>query len=148
MKIFQHRPVRWLAVAAATAVAASPAPSSAQTDALPGVMVQITVTPGSRTPWREDFESYILPAIQEALQRGEYLGFAFHETVVVGQPYDFVLVLHAPTFAFLDERRTPPHYAALYRRLGSEEAAQVIERMSARESQVVVTLTRSYGGGS
>jgi hypothetical protein len=57
----------------------------------------------------------------------------------------FLLILRTESFAFFDERRLPPHYAALFHRVGAEEGRRILTEMTAMEGSVEVTLHRSYG---
>jgi len=108
--------------------------------------VLIKCKPGTSRQWKEAFDKQIAPLIGEARENGEEItGFEFFENVVAGQPYDFVLIMHAKSFGFFDRPRLYPHYRALFRRLGQEQAARLLSEMESWESVVTVTLVRAYG---
>lgn len=117
----------------------------AQSDAAPSLVIQIKFQPGCSRQWINDFETHIAPAIQESIEKKDVItDFAYFENVVIGQPYDFLLILQSQSFSFFDERRPYPHYQALYRRLGQEQGRKIISEMASCEKSVYVTLMRSY----
>jgi len=115
-------------------------------ESVPSVVVLIKCKPGTSHLWKEAFDKQIAPAIRDAHEKGdEITGFQLLDNVVSGQPYDFVLIMHAKTFAFFDRPRQYPHYQALYRRVGKEQASRVLAEMNSWESEATVTLVRAYG---
>lgn len=110
----------------------------------PTVTVAIELAPGERTSWIKAFEEHMVPSIREAIDRGELTNFDYYESVVTGQSYDVLLILQGPSFAFFDERRPYPHYAALFRRLGPTRAQNVLEEMTGLERAVSVGLSRGF----
>ena len=108
---------------------------------VPTVIVQIKFKPGVGDQWIEAFEKQIVPAIQEAVdKRDQITGCAYFENVVAGQPYDFVLIMQAKSFAFFDRRQEFPHYRALFHRLGPEKAEKLLADMDSWEEDVQITL--------
>lgn len=109
------------------------------------VMVEIQRKPGTADQWREAFEKDILPAIREAIQKGDvFTDFTYQEAPVPAQDVDFVLLFEAKSFASLDVRRAPPHYQVLLRRLGPERFATLMKETGALEKTVHVSILRSY----
>ncbi len=129
-----------------TAVAAQPERSDAvQPEPVPTAVAKIKFEPGARARWIGAFERHIAPAILEAIRNdGEIVEVTYHESIAPGQDYDFLLVFRGKSFAFYDQRRAFPHYAALFRRVGVEEGRRIIAEMSQWETSVTVTLVRSY----
>jgi len=120
--------------------------ASAPSEPVPSVIVLIKCKPGTTSQWKGAFEKQIAPAIREAIEKGdEITGFQYFEKVVAGEPYDFVLIMHAQTFAFFDRPRFYPHYQALFRRLGKEQTERLLAEMESWEAMVTVTLVRGYG---
>lgn len=113
---------------------------------VPTIIVQIKFKPAVGDQWVEAFEKEIVPAIQEAIDnKDEITGYAYFENVVVGQPYDFVLIMQAKSFSFFDRRQDYPHYRTLFHRLGPEKAGKLLADMDSWEEEVHVTLVRRYG---
>lgn len=142
-RAYAKRVPRWLPVLILClflAVACLPA----QTDAVPTLVIQIKFEPGGTRQWINDFETYIAPAIEEAIEKKDVItDYAYFENIVIGQPSDFMLILQAQSFSFFDERRPYPHYQALYRRVGVEQGRKIIAEMARWEKSVTVTLMRS-----
>ncbi len=120
--------------------------SAAQPQSSPAVAVQIQFVPGGQGRWLEAFETHMEPAIRAAIEAGQLSDFAYYEAVVPGQSYDFMLILNADSFAFFDDRRPFPHYAALLQKTGLEEGRRILSDMVQREASVSVSLLRAYGG--
>jgi protein-S-isoprenylcysteine O-methyltransferase Ste14 len=132
-----------LSTVAEVAQAQGPSPPTAR----PAVVVQIDVVPGGTDTWIELFETYMAPAIRDAIQAGDQLtDFEYFEALVPSQSTDVVLILKAESFGFFDQRRPTPHYRALFRRHGAEEGGRVLREMTALERSVEVTLLRSLPG--
>jgi len=109
------------------------------------IMVEIQCKPGMADQWREAFEKDIVPAIREAIQKGDaFTNFSYLEAPVPGQDIDFVLLFEAKSFGSLDTRRIPPHYEVLLRRLGPERFAALMKEMGNLEKTVRVSILRSY----
>jgi len=109
------------------------------------VMVEIQCKPGTADQWRESFEKEIVPAIREAIQKGDvFTNFSYLEAPVPAQDIDFVLLFEAKSFGSLDTRRIPPHYEVLLRRLGPERFAALMKEMGSFEKTVRVSILRSY----
>jgi hypothetical protein len=135
---------RWLVVCV---VALGAAEVQAQSLPAPTLVVQIKFKPGAAGQWMKAFQESIVPSIQEAIEKGdEITRFAYFETIVPGQAYDFLLVLESRSFAFFDQPRPAPHYKALFRRVGPERGAKILEEMTSWEEAVSVTLLRRYEG--
>ncbi len=117
----------------------------AQSEAGSVVVVQIKFKTGSSGKWKSVFESNIVPAIREAIEKKDWItNFCYFENVVAGQACDFILILQSSSFSFFDERRPFPHYQALFRRLGRENGGQIVKEMSDLEESVSITIMRSY----
>jgi hypothetical protein len=127
-----------------TAVATIATALTAQNDPI-AVAVTIDFEDGRQAQWIQAFETHIVPGIQDAIESGELVDFAYFESIAPTQAYDLLLVVRAPSFAFFDRRQIYPHYAALFRRVGVEEGRTIIAEMSEWETEVTVTLLRSYG---
>jgi hypothetical protein len=126
-----------------TGAAAQSAPP-AGTAATPALMVQIKCKPGTADLWQAEFEKEIVPAIQEAIAKGDgFTKFTYYESVLPSQ-VDFILVYEAKSFGGLDVKRPFPHYAALYRRVGPARAAQILSEMGSWEADAKVTLVRVH----
>jgi hypothetical protein len=109
------------------------------------VVVQIKFKPGSSGKWKSVFESNIVPAIREAIEKKDWItNFCYFENVVAGQAFDFILILQSSSFSFFDERRPYPHYQVLFRRLGRENGGQIVKEMSDLEESVSITIMRSF----
>jgi hypothetical protein len=109
------------------------------------VMVEIQCKPGAADQWREAFEKDVVPAIREAIQKGDtFTNFSYLEAPIPAQEIDFVLLFEAKSFGSLDARRIPPHYEVLLRRLGPERFAGLMKEMGNWEKTVRVSLLRSY----
>jgi hypothetical protein len=109
------------------------------------IMVEIQCKPGTADQWREAFEKDIVPAIREAIQKGDaFTNFFYLEAPVPAQDIDFVLLFEAKSFGSLDTRRIPPHYEVLLRRLGPERFAALMKEMGNWEKTVRVSILRSY----
>ena len=120
--------------------------TTAKPEPVPTVIVQIKFKAGAASAWKEAFEKHLVPAIEEAIEKkDEITGFAYSESLTPGQPYDFMFLLQARSFAFFDRPRPYPHYRALFRRLGAEQAQKVLAEMDNGEAAVAVTLVRWYG---
>ncbi len=119
---------------------------AAQTPASTAViMVEIQCKPGTADLWREAFTKEIVPSIREAIQKGDaFTNFTYFEAPLPAQDIDFILLFEMKSFASLDARRTPPHYEALFRRLGPERAESVVKEMGNWEKTVRVSILRSY----
>lgn len=127
-------------------VAAAAQLTTVKPEPVPTVIVQVKFKAGAASAWREAFEKHLVPAIEEAIEKkDEITGFAYWESLTPGQPYDFMFLLHARSFAFFDRPRPFPHYRALFRRLGAEQAQKVLAEMGNGEAAVAVTLVRWYG---
>ncbi|UCG87687.1 MAG: hypothetical protein JSW71_03825 [Gemmatimonadota bacterium] len=143
----QSRACRCRAACAVTLVAAFATvatPVAAQNEPI-AVAVTIEFEDGRQAQWIEAFETHIVPGIQDAIQSGELVDFAYFESIAPTQAYDLLLVVRATSFAFFDRRQIYPHYAALFRRVGAQEGRRIIAEMSEWEAAVTVTLLRSYG---
>jgi len=109
------------------------------------VMVEIHCQRGTADQWREEFTKEVLPAIREAVQKGDvYTGFTFLEAPLPYQDVDFILIYEAKSFASLDTRRFAPHYEIMFRRLGAERFAALSKEMGEWEEKVTVRILRSY----
>jgi len=122
---------------------------TAQTSQAPAssavIMVEIQCKPGTADRWRESFEKEILPAIREAIQKGDvFTNFTYLEAPLPVQDIDFVLLFELKSFASLDTRRLPPHYEVLVRRLGPERLAALEKETGNLEKSVRVSVMRSY----
>ena len=119
---------------------------AAQTPPSTGViMVEIQCKPGAADQWREAFERDVVPAIREAIQKGDaFTNFSYLEAPVPAQDIDFVLLFEVKSFASLDIRRIPPHYEVLLRRHGPERFAALMKEMGNWEKTVRVNILRSY----
>lgn len=118
---------------------AQPAPSAAV------VVVEIHCKPGTAVQWRQSFEKEIVPAIREAIRKGDtFTGFSYLEAPLLAQNVDYVLIFEAKSFAALDTRRLPPHYEVLFQRLGPERAGALLKEMGDWEERVTVNIYRSY----
>ncbi len=112
----------------------------------PALMVQIKCKPGTADQWQADFEKEIVPSIQEAIAKGDgFTRFAYYEAALPSQ-FDFVLVYESKSFSGLDMKRAFPHYAALYRRVGSARAQQILSEMGSWEQDAKITLVRAHHG--
>jgi hypothetical protein len=121
--------------------------AQAQSLPTPTLVVQIKFRPGAAEHWKKAFQENIVPSIQEAIEKGdEITRFAYFETIVPGQPYDFLLLLQSRSFAFFDQPRPAPHYKALFRRVGPERGDKILEEMGSWEQAVSVSLLRGYEG--
>jgi hypothetical protein len=121
----------------------------AQTSQLPAssavIMVEIQCKPGTANLWRESFEKETLPAIRQAIQKGDaFTNFTYLEAPLPVQDTDFVLLFELKSFASLDTRRLPPHYEVLLRRLGPERFAALEKETGNWEKTVRVSVMRSY----
>jgi hypothetical protein len=123
-----------------------PGALAAQTPAsTAAIMVEIQCKPGTADQWREAFEKDVVPAIREAIQKGDaFTNFTYLEAPVPAQDVDFVLLFEARSFSSLDTRRIPPHYELLLRRLGPERFAALMKEMGNWEKTVRVSILRSY----
>jgi len=120
-------------------LAAQTPPSSAV------VMVEIQVRPGMAEAWVEEFEKNEVPAIREAIQKGDIItSFTYFEAPIVAQDVDFVLLFEAKSFSSLDVRRMPPHLAVLLRRLGPDQFMALQKQTGEWEQKVTVRILRSY----
>jgi hypothetical protein len=109
------------------------------------IMVEIQCKPGTADQWREAFEKDIVPAIREAIQKGDaFSNFSYLETPLPAQDIDFILLFELESFSALDTRRIPPHYEMLLRRLGPERFAALMKEMGNWEKTVRVSILRSY----
>ena len=122
-----------------TAQTSQPPASSA------AIMVEIQCKPRTADLWRESFEKETLPAIREAIQKGDaFTNFTYLEAPLPVQDVDFVLLFELKSFASLDTRRLPPHYEVLLRRLGPERFAALEKETGNWEKTVRVSVMRSY----
>lgn len=123
-----------------------PGPLAAQSPPSTAViMVEIHCKPGTADDWREAFERDVVPAIREAIEKGDaFTKFSYLEAPLPAQEIDFVLLFELKSFATLDRRRIPPHYELLLRRLGPERFAALMKEMGNWEKTVRVTILRSY----
>jgi len=126
-----------------------PGTFTAQTSQTPAssavIMVEIQCKPGTADLWRESFEKETLPAIREAIQKGDvFTNFTYLEAPLPVQDIDFVLLFELKSFASLDTRRIPPHYEVLLRRLGPERFAALEKETGNWEKTVRVSVMRSY----
>jgi len=120
-------------------LSAQTAPSSAV------VMVEIHCKRGTADQWREAFTKEVLPAIREAIQKGDvYTNFTFLEAPLPYQEVDFILIYETKSFSSLDTRRNAPHYEIMFRRLGPERFAALSKEMGDWEEKVTVRILRSY----
>ena len=119
---------------------------AAQTRPSTGViMVEIQCKPGTADQWREAFEKDVVPAIREAIQKGDvFASFSYLEAPLPAQDIDFILLFELKSFGALDIRRIPPHYEVLLRRLGPERFAALMKEMGDWEKTVRVSILRSY----
>jgi len=109
------------------------------------VIVEIQCKAGTAEQWREAFEKEVVPAIREAIQKGDaFTNFSFLEAPLPAQDVDFILLFELKSFGALDTRRIPPHYEALLRHLGPEHFAALMKEMEDWEKTVRVTILRSY----
>ncbi len=109
------------------------------------IMVEIQCKPGTADLWRESFEKETLPAIREAIQKGDaFINFTYLEAPLPVQDIDFVLHFELKSFASLDTRRLPPHYEVLLRRLGPERFAALEKETGNWEKTVRVSVMRCY----
>jgi hypothetical protein len=109
------------------------------------VMVEIQCKPGTADQWRDSFTKEILPSIQEAIRKGDgFTNFSLLEAPLPAQNVDFVLLFETKSFSSLDVRRVPPHYEALFQRLGPERAESVLKLMGELEQRVTVSIFRDY----
>jgi len=108
-------------------------------------MVEIHCKRGTADQWREEFTKEVLPAIREAVQKGDvYTNFTFLEAPLPYQEVDFILIYEGKSFASLDTRRNAPHYEIMFRRLGPERFAALSKEMGEWEEKVTVRILRSY----
>jgi protein-S-isoprenylcysteine O-methyltransferase Ste14 len=136
---------RWLLVCVLCGLGAAEA--HAQPRPTPTLVVQIKFKPGAGDLWKKAFREYVAPSIQEAIaNHDEITRFTYLETVVPGQPYDFLLLLQSRSFAFFDQPRPYPHYSALVRRAGREQAGKILAEMESWEQTFSVSLLRGYEG--
>lgn len=111
----------------------------------PVVMVEIQCNPGTADQWQEAFEKEEIPAIREAVQKGDaFTSFTYFEAPLPAQQVDFILLFELKSFGSLDVRRIPPHWEALLRRLGPERYAAYEKEMGSFEKTVRVSIFRSY----
>lgn len=109
------------------------------------IMVEIQCQPGTADQWREAFEKDIVPAIREAIQKGDaFASFSYLEAPLPAQDIDFILLFELKSFGALDARRIPPHYQVLLRHLGPERFAALMKEMGNWEKTVRVSILRSY----
>lgn len=109
------------------------------------IMVEIQCKPGTADQWREAFEKDVVPAIREAIQKGDaFTNFSLLEAPLPAQDVDFILLFELKSFSALDARRIPPHYEVLLRRVGQERFAALMKEMGDWEKTVRVTILRSY----
>jgi len=109
------------------------------------IMVEIHCKRGTADQWREEFTKEVLPAIREAVQKGDvYTNFTFLEAPLPYQEVDFILIYEGKSFASLDTRRNAPHYEIMFRRLGPERFAALSKEMGEWEEKVTVRILRSY----
>jgi hypothetical protein len=109
------------------------------------VMVEIQCKPGTADKWLEEFETNEVPAIREAIKKGDtYSGFTYFEAPLVAQDVDFVLVFEAKSFASLDVRRIPPHIELLLQHLGPERFEALQKQTGEWEQKVTVRILRAY----
>lgn len=109
------------------------------------IMVEIQCKPGTADQWREAFEKDIVPAIREAIQKGDaFASFSYLEAPLPAQDIDFILLFELKSFGALDTRRIPPHYESLLRHLGPERFAALMKEMGNWEKTVRVSILRSY----
>ena len=119
-------------------LAAQTTPSSAT------VMVEIQCKPGTAEAWREAFVKEILPSIREAIRKGDaFTNFTYFEVPLPAQDLDFVLLFELKSFSSLDTRRIPPHYEALFQRLGPERGEALLKEMGGWEEKVTVRILRA-----
>jgi hypothetical protein len=110
-------------------------------------MVQIKCKPGSAEQWQAEFEKELLPSIQEAITKGDGIAkFSYFEAALPGQAFDFVLLFEVKSLGVLDTKRVPPHYEALFRRLGKARGVEVLTEMGGWEQDVKVTIVRTHRG--
>jgi len=109
------------------------------------IMVEIQCKPGMADQYREAFNKEILPAIREAIQKGDaFTNFTFFEAPLPAQETDFIMFFEVKSFASLDAWRIPPHYVVLLRRLGPERFESLAKEMGSMEKTVHVSMFRSY----
>src|SRR6267154_184694 len=118
-------------------LAAQTTPSSAT------LMVEIQCKPGTAEAWREAFVKEILPSIREAIRKGAFTNFTYFEAPLPAQDLDFVLLFELKSFSSLDTRRIPPHYEALFQRLGPERGEALLKEMGGGEEKVTVRILRA-----
>ena len=107
----------------------------------PAILVQIRCKPGTGELWREDFERYLRPAIEEAVGRKDsYTSFQFLEAALPGQGFDFALLYTGASFSGLDKPRLFPQYVALVEREGPVRALEIGREMGQWEDHVTVSL--------
>jgi hypothetical protein len=56
-----------------------------------------------------------------------------------------MLEMRADSFAFFDQRRLYPHWAALFERVGVDEGRRILSEMLQWEEEATVHLVRAYG---
>jgi hypothetical protein len=126
----------------ATLPAQSPASS-------PAIIVQVKCKSGAAELWGGEFEKEILPSIQEAIGKGDGITkFSYLEAALPGQPFDFILVFEVKTLGALDTKRPFPHYVALFRRVGTARAEQILTEMTGWEQDVKVIIVHAHGSWS
>lgn len=121
------------------------APAQPPTASAAALVVEIQCKPGTSELWRDRFEKEIVPSIRESIQKGDaFTSFTYFEAPLPAQNPDFILVFELKSFGSLDVRRVPPHYEALFRRLGPERATALLKEMGNWEQHVTVNLLRAY----
>lgn len=109
------------------------------------VVVEIECKPGTAELWRGRFEKEIVPSVRESIRKGDaFTDFTYFEAPLPAQKPDFILVFGLKSFASLDVRRVPPHYQALFERLGPERAGALLKEMGEWEQHVTVNIFRAY----
>ena len=130
--------MRWAALGMAAMMLCSAA------SAAPALIVEIKCKPGTADLWQAEFQKEIKPAIDEAIAKGDgFTKFTYVEAALPFQQFDFLLVYESKSFAGLDVKRPFPHYLALYHRVGSERAKQILGEMGSWEAEVHVTIGRT-----
>jgi hypothetical protein len=110
----------------------------------PALIVQIKCKPGTAELWAADFEKEMVPAIKDAIAKGDsYSRFHYAQAALPGQNFDFLLVYEAKSFAGLDVKRPFPQNLALVRRVGPERARQILGEMVSWEAEVHVSLAHT-----
>lgn len=133
-----------LVLAVATAGTEAADPRGVPDAGSPAIMVQVKCKPGTADLWLAALEKDIVPAVKDAIAKGDGFTRFTYLDAALPQQYDFTLIYESTSFSGLDTRRPFPHYAALYRRVGPARAQEILSEMTSWEADAKVTIVRVH----